>query len=102
MKLENLKSTDVINLNIVGEMLSGEPEIMDDDYYDKEEMITFTRDTTEDFINARLNDWDTIGELFKHNENTWRFEGFQARKGERRDDFGLVDCGDFRAIIKVR
>ena len=65
--------------------------------------LTFTRETIDDFDRARLTHWRERGKReIRRTNNRIAFvicRRAQALKGQRRIDFAVIDCGEFRAII---
>ena len=63
------------------------------------DIMGFTRNTLSDFEEGRAS-WSDQGE--KEVEDGYIvFRKIQACKGERRHDFAVADCGDFRVVIDI-
>ena len=64
------------------------------------EPLTFTRKSVADFDKARLNSWHEPGRRHEDRHAVY-YCGTRAIKGGPPQDFAVIDCGGFRAIIQI-
>jgi len=61
--------------------------------------MTFTRDTIQNFIDARDNFWTEPGTLLAADDDFFLAENAQVEKGQRRLDVAVIDFGTVRVVV---
>ena len=66
---------------------------------DKNDLVSMTRETLDDFRSSRLN-WSEPGKMEEVNGGLY-WQECQARRGQRRCELTVVDCGEFRLTYQI-